>query len=110
MYATNTTPHEQLFNYARRSSEGTAIPSWFCEPGLVLLKHHVRASKTDPLVDDVELLQANLQYAHNRYPDGKEDTVSARHFAPAASETGINPENKTNGIPHSTESTDMTPQ
>lgn len=83
--ATNATPHERLFNYARRSSTGTAIPSWLCEPGPVLLRRHVRTSKTDPLVDEVELIQANPQYAHIRYPDGKEDTVSVRHLAPAGS-------------------------
>lgn len=84
--ATNATPHERLFNYARRSSVGDTIPSWLCHPGPVLLKRHVRASKTDALVDEVELLHANPQYAHIRYPNGKEDTVSIRHLAPSGSE------------------------
>ena len=78
--ATNATPHERLFNYSRRSSTGTTIPAWLCDPGPVLLKRHVRANKTDPLVDEVELLQANPQYAHIRYPDGKEDTVSVKYL------------------------------
>ena len=30
------------------------------EPGSVLLKRHIRSSKTKPLVDEVELLQANM--------------------------------------------------
>lgn len=83
---------------------------WLCEPDPVLPKHHIQVSKTDPLVNEVKLLQANPQYAHIRYPDGKEDIVSVRHLAPTRSEIGINPENETNSIPHSTESTDATPQ
>ncbi|ROT83975.1 hypothetical protein C7M84_022849 [Penaeus vannamei] len=109
--ATNATPHERLFNYARRSSTGTAIPSWLCEPGPVLLKRHVRTSKTEPLVDEVELIQANPQYAHIRYPDGKEDTVSVRHLAPAGSETCIDPGCESSDVPSQTiESTNVTPQ
>ncbi len=51
-------------------------------PGPVLLKRHVRTSKIYPLVDEVELLQANPQYAHIRHADGRETTVSIRHLAP----------------------------
>ena len=36
----------------------------------------------DPLVDEVELLQANPHYANVRYPDGRETTVSTKHLAP----------------------------
>ena len=109
--ATNATPHERLFNYARRSSTGIAIPSWLCEPGPVLLRRHIRTSKTDPLVDEVELIQANPQYAHIRYPDGKEDTVSVRHLAPAGSETCVDPGYETSDVPsHTVESTNVTPQ
>ena len=59
------------------------MPSWLCNPGPVFLKRHVRLNKTDPLVDEVELIQANPHYAHIRYPDGKETTVSIKHLAPA---------------------------
>ena len=52
------------------------------EPGPVLLKRHVRTNKTEPLVDEVELLQANPHYAFVRYPDGRETTVSTKHLAP----------------------------
>ena len=47
-----------------------------------MLKRQVRHSKTEPLVDEVELLQANPNYAHVRYPDGQDTTVSTRHLAP----------------------------
>ena len=80
--ATNVTPHERLFNFARRSTAGGSVPTWLCAPGPILLKRHVRHSKSEPLVDQVELLQANPQYAHVRYPDGRETTVSLRHLAP----------------------------
>ena len=51
-------------------------------PGTVLLKRHVRAHKSEPLVEEVELLKANPQYAHVRLPDGRETMVSIRHLAP----------------------------
>jgi len=81
--ATNATPHERMFNFTRRSSSGQSMPSWLCEKGKVLLRRHVRHSKFEPLVDEVELLQANPNYAHVRYADGHETTVSTRHLAPA---------------------------
>ena len=33
-------------------------------------------------MDEVDLLEANPHYAHVRYPDGRETTVSTRHLAP----------------------------
>ena len=82
--ATNTTPHERMFKHSRRSMFGPSIPTWLTDANSkVLLRRHVRASKYEPLVDEVELLEANHQYAHIRYPDGRESTVSTRHLAPA---------------------------
>ena len=87
--ATNCSPHERLLKYARRSSVGGSVPSWLITLGPVLLKRHVRTSKDDPLVDEVKLLQANQQYAHIRYTDGRETTVSIRHLAPLPEDTHI---------------------
>jgi hypothetical protein len=82
--ATNCTPHERLFNYQRRSSTGRSIPTWLSNPGSkVLLKRAVRTSKYDPLVEEVELIQANPDYAYIKYPDGRDSTVSLRRLAPA---------------------------
>ncbi|KAA3674316.1 uncharacterized protein DEA37_0003016 [Paragonimus westermani] len=50
--------------------------------GPVLLKKQQRASKYDPVVEEVELLDCNPQYAHVRLPNGKEQTVSVKHVAP----------------------------
>ena len=36
-------------------------------------------------MDEVQLLQANPQYAHVRHADGRETTVSIRHLAPRGS-------------------------
>jgi len=47
----NETPHERLFNFQRRSTTGSSIPSWLATPGPVLPKRHVKTSKFDPLVD-----------------------------------------------------------
>ena len=46
-------------------------------------KRHVRISNHDPFVDEVDLLEANPQYAHVRFLDGREDTVSIKHLAPS---------------------------
>ena len=58
------------------------MPTWLTTPGPVLLKRHVRSSKFEPLVDEVELIEANPSYAHIRLPDGRKDTVSLKHLAP----------------------------
>ena len=80
--STNETPHERLFRYQRRSTSGSSVPTWLSKSGeVVLMKRHVR-QKYDPLVDEVELLEANPHYAHVRLPDGRETTVSVRHLAP----------------------------
>ena len=83
--ATNSTPYERLFNFQRRSTGGQSIPSWLTTPGPVLLKRHVRNSTFEPLVDGVELIEAN-PYAHVKLPNGKEGTVSLKHLAHCNSE------------------------
>ena len=80
--ATNETPHERMFGHPRRSMNGSSTPSWLSTPGKVLLRRHVRTSKQDPLVDEVDLVHANPQYALVRFPDGREDTFSTRDLAP----------------------------
>ena len=82
--ATNETPHERFFGFSRRSSAGASIPTWLATPGPVYIKRQVRTSKMDPLMDEVELLQASPHYAHVRYPDGREMTVATKHLAPKA--------------------------
>ena len=61
--ATNCTPHEWLFNYKWKSSSGCLLPVWLTQPGTVLLRRHVQ-NQSNPLVDAVELLEANEMYAH----------------------------------------------
>ena len=107
--ATNVTPHERLFNFARRSSTGGSLPTWLCMPGPVLLKRHVRHSKAEPLVDQVELLQANPQFAYVRYPDGRETTVSIRHLAPAGESTEGERLDRPDNVPASVDEPRLTP-
>ena len=83
--AINATPHERMFTHPRRHTGGFLRPAWLAHPGTVLLKRQARASKYEPLVEQVELLDANPGYAHVRLPDGRETTVSMRHLAPAGS-------------------------
>ena len=88
--ATNSTPHERLFNFARRSASGESLPSWL-SPGPVYLKRHVRQSKYEPFVDEVELIEANPNYAHIRHNDGRETTVSLHDLAPCVQPESTNP-------------------
>jgi len=80
--STNQTPHERLFNYQRRTATGHTLPTWLLHRGNVLLKRHVRKSKYDPLVDEVELIDVTPTYAHVKHPSGLEQTVSLRDLAP----------------------------
>ena len=80
--ATNETPHERFMNFSHRSSTGSSIPSWLAKPGPLYANRHVRHSKYHPLVEKVDVLQANPHYALIRYPDGRETTVSTKHLAP----------------------------
>ena len=57
------------------------MPSWLMSPGPVLLHRFVRTNKNAPLVDQVDLQEANLTYVHVRYWDGRESTVSFRDLA-----------------------------
>ena len=60
-----------MFKYQRRTVTGVALPTWLAQPGKVFLKRFVRSSKYDPLVDEVDLIEANPSYAYVRYQDGR---------------------------------------
>ena len=75
--STNCTPHERMFNFKRRTSTGTSLPTWVSHPGPAFLKRHVRLSKYDTPVDEVELIEANPSYAYIRHKSG-----SLRNLAP----------------------------
>ncbi|KER23840.1 hypothetical protein T265_14560, partial [Opisthorchis viverrini] len=87
---TNCTPHERLFQYARRSTFGISLPSWLTTPGPVLLQRGDRSSKYQPLVEEVDLLNCNPHYAHIAHRDGRVETVSLRRLAPAVQSTTDN--------------------
>ena len=89
----NATPHEKFFIHPRRTCTGSSMPSWLLSPGPVWLKKHVR-TKSDPLVEEVVLLDANPKYAHVQFPDGRESTVSLKDLAPQ----GLDSNNKLQDI------------
>ena len=94
--ATNCTPHERMFHHQRRSSSGNSMPSWLMNPGPVYVRKHARKSKYDPLVERVELIHANPEYAFVRFENGRESTVSLRDVAPVGGQeqqTSTNPTN-----------------
>ena len=82
--ATNATPHERFLGFDRRSMIGRTLPNWLIQPGPVLLRRFVR-NKHNPLVDEVELLDANPSFANVRLRSGNEVTVSVSDLAPCPS-------------------------
>ena len=76
---------------SRRGMIGKSLPCWLIQPGRVLLRRFVR-NKNQLLVDKVELMETNLNFAHIRFPDGWESTVSVTDLAPYPSETTTIPE------------------
>ena len=88
---TNETPHEWTFRFQRRATSGIAMPTWLLTEGPVLLRRHVQ-NKSDPLCDEVLLLEANPWYVHIQHSNGQEDTVSTSDLAPCPNE-GIELEN-----------------
>ena len=79
---TNATSHELFFSFTRRSPSGTSLPAWLSVPGPVMLRKFVRLHKNDDLVDEVELINANLSYANICYSDGRETSVSISDLSP----------------------------
>ena len=78
--ATNTTPHDRLFNFPQKSKSGRTMPSWL-RPGPIFVKNHTKKSKYEPPASPATLIHANPEYAHVRLQSGIETTVSIRDVA-----------------------------
>ena len=48
----------------------------------VYVKRFVRSCKSEPLVEEAEVIHVNPTYANVRYPNGREVTVSLRDLSP----------------------------
>ena len=59
---------------------GKSIPSWLLQPKPVFL-HNFMRNKEDHLCYEVELIESNSKFAHVRFKDGKECTVSTKDLA-----------------------------
>ncbi|MCH2619858.1 MAG: transposase family protein, partial [Candidatus Poseidoniia archaeon] len=81
--STGETPHNLLFNFKRNNAHvlPPKIPEWMQEPGPVLLKNFTRASKREPKVVDVDLVNSSPNYAWIKHPDGREQTINTRYLA-----------------------------
>ena len=73
-------PHKRFLNFHRRSMLGRSLPNWLLQPGPVQLSRFVR-TKNQPLVDVVELIEANPNFAIVKFSDGTESTVSVTDLA-----------------------------
>ena len=77
----NSTAHERFLRLKRRLMLRKSLPNWLLSPGPVFLRDHVR-NKSDALCYEVELIERNFSFAHVRFPDGRETTVSTKDLAP----------------------------
>ena len=77
----NSTPHDRFFQFHCRSMLEKSIPSWVLNSGPVFLRNFVK-NKGDLLCYKVELIKSNLKFAHVRFKDGKECTVSTKDLTP----------------------------
>ena len=66
---------------------GTSTPIWMTELDPVYVRKHVR-DKYDSVVEEMDLLNANPNYAVVRSPEGREVAVSARDIAPTPAGPG----------------------
>ena len=62
-----------------------------------MLRRFVR-NKDEPLVDEGDILDANPSFAHIRFPDVRESTVSTTDLAPCSRTTEIEPSELTNEL------------
>ena len=56
----------------KENSNRHNIPTWLLDNGTAFLRRHVRQSKYDPLVDEVELIDVTPTYARVKHPSGLE--------------------------------------
>ena len=91
--STNATSHERFFCHQRRSMLGQSSPLWLTSPAPVLLRKFARSGKSEPLCDQVELIQVNPNFACIRFFDGRENTVSLTDLAPCPPTNNQNAEN-----------------
>ena len=67
---------------------GRSLPHWLVQPGPVLLRRFIR-NKNQLRVDTVELIEANTNFAHIRFRDGRESRVSVSDLAPSQSPQSV---------------------
>jgi hypothetical protein len=70
-----------MFKHLCKTATGYTVTLSLSHPP-ILLKKHLRNNKYELLVDEVQLIDSNAQYAHIRYPDGRDTTVFLGHLAP----------------------------
>ena len=73
---TNTTPQKCFLNFHCRSILGCSLPNWLLQTEPVLLRCFVQ-TKNQPLVDVVEQIEANPNFAIIKFPDIRESTASS---------------------------------
>ena len=69
---TDATPHELFLNCNRCFRSVRSLSAWLSTPGPVMLRKFLRNHKSNVLVEEVQLLDANPQYFSIRYINGKE--------------------------------------
>ena len=78
--ATNEVFDDRFLNFSRRFIFGTHTPISMTEHGPVYVHKQVR-DESDPVVEEMDVLHANQNYAVVRLSKGREVTVSARDIS-----------------------------
>ena len=95
--STEQTPHERFLSFPRRSTLGTSMPNWLLNSDTALLRKFVR-SKSDPLCENVQLIDVNPKYALIEHPDGRQSTVSTSDLAPCPQDDSEEPHKKNSDL------------
>ena len=113
---TNSTPHDRLFKFNRKSTSGRSLPSWV-KPGPIYIRDRTRTHKNAPAVTEATLIHANPEYAHVQLPSGVQTTVnikelarhpSSSHYESPNAEEDINNDTIESSVGNSGENTTIT--
>lgn len=83
----NRMPNEKFFSYPRKTFNGYSSPTLLSQAGTDLVQKYVYLSKSDPVVEQMELISTIPQYAWKCSLDGQEALVFTKDLAPAVMES-----------------------
>lgn len=77
-------------NFQQKSTTEQSVPLWLSTPGPVLMKRNLHQSKYEPIVEQLDLIEANPEYVHVHLADDRETIGLNKQFASAGSSPSEN--------------------